>query len=122
MNGIVLDKSGFSGSLTVRDYYKFSCHWNTERCRSTRFIQSGQNYPNPFNPSTMISFTNTQLGFVTLKLFDILGREVKVIYKGEMAAGTHAINFNAGKLASGNYIYTLQVNDQFACRKMTLLK
>src|ERR1039458_9754227 len=82
----------------------------------------GQNYPNPFNPSTNISFTIIQHGFVTLKLFDILGREVRVIYKGEMAAGMHTINFNAGNLASGNYIYSLQVNDQFTCRKMTLLK
>jgi photosystem II stability/assembly factor-like uncharacterized protein len=81
-----------------------------------------QNYPNPFNPSTNISFTNNKHGFVTLKLFDILGREIRVIYKGEMSAGIHKFNFNAVNLASGTYIYSLQVNDQFTCRKMTLLK
>jgi photosystem II stability/assembly factor-like uncharacterized protein len=81
-----------------------------------------QNYPNPFNPSTMISFTNNKRGFVSLKLFDILGREIRVIYKGEMSAGTHKFNFNSVGLASGTYIYSLQVNDQFTCRKMTLLK
>jgi photosystem II stability/assembly factor-like uncharacterized protein len=81
-----------------------------------------QNYPNPFNPSTNISFTNNKHGFVTLKLFDILGREVRVLYKGELAAGTHKFNFNAGSLASGIYIYSLQLNDQFISRKMTLLK
>jgi hypothetical protein len=123
MNSIALDKFGFiwiahgKGLITnspVTGIKKDAVH--------PASFNLGQNYPNPFNPSTMISFTNTQRGFVTLKLFDILGREVRVIYKGEMAAGTHVINFNADKLASGNYIYTLQVNDQFTCRKMTLLK
>jgi photosystem II stability/assembly factor-like uncharacterized protein len=81
-----------------------------------------QNYPNPFNPSTTISFTNNKNGLVTLKLFDILGKEVRLIFNGEMTAGQHKINFNAGTLASGTYIYSLKVNDQFTCRKMTLLK
>jgi photosystem II stability/assembly factor-like uncharacterized protein len=81
-----------------------------------------QNYPNPFNPSTKINFSLNRNGFVKLKLFDVLGRVVREIYKGEMTAGHHQINFNAGNLASGTYIYSLQVNDQFTCRKMTLLK
>ncbi|MDR3610287.1 MAG: YCF48-related protein [Ignavibacteriaceae bacterium] len=81
-----------------------------------------QNYPNPFNPSTSINFTINKQGYITLKLFDILGRVVREIYKGEITAGQHKINFNAGNLASGTYIYTLQVNDQVTSRKMMLLK
>ena len=81
-----------------------------------------QNYPNPFNPSTNISFTINKHGFVALKLFDILGREVKLIFRGEMSAGSHKLNFDAANLASGTYVYSLQVNDQFTSRKMTLLK
>lgn len=123
MNSIALDKSGFiwiahgKGIITnspVTGITKDQVEPLTFRLE--------QNYPNPFNPSTMISFTNPQNGFVTLKLFDILGREVRIMYKGEMAAGTHTINFNAGNLPSGNYIYYLQVNEKFISRKMTLLK
>jgi|CZKP01.1.fsa_nt_gi photosystem II stability/assembly factor-like uncharacterized protein len=123
MNSIAIDKSGFiwiahgKGLITNSPVSGIK----NDAIQPSSF-SLGQNYPNPFNPSTMISFTITQHGFVTLKLFDILGREVRVMYKGEMAAGTHTINFNAGNLPSGNYIYSLQVNDQFTCRKMTLLK
>jgi photosystem II stability/assembly factor-like uncharacterized protein len=85
-------------------------------------FQLEQNYPNPFNPSTNIGFTINKHGYVTLKLFDVLGRVVKEIFKGEITAGKHNIHFNAGSLASGIYFYSLQVNDQFTCRKMTLLK
>jgi photosystem II stability/assembly factor-like uncharacterized protein len=81
-----------------------------------------QNYPNPFNPSTSINFSVNKNGYVTLKLYDILGRVVREIYKGEMISGQHKINFNAGSLASGTYIYTLQLNDQITSRKMILLK
>jgi photosystem II stability/assembly factor-like uncharacterized protein len=81
-----------------------------------------QNYPNPFNPSTNITFTLNERTFVILRVFDILGREVRVLYKGEMTAGKHLVNFNAGNLASGTYIYSLQAKDKFTNRKMTLLK
>jgi hypothetical protein len=81
-----------------------------------------QNYPNPFNPSTKISFELPVSGFTTLKVYDILGREVAVLLNEELTAGSHIINFNASNLASGTYIYRLNVNGNSSTRKMLLLK
>lgn len=81
-----------------------------------------QNYPNPFNPSTKISFELPQAGFVTLKVYDMLGSEVAVLVNNEMSSGTHTVNFNAANLASGTYIYQLNVNGNLLTNKMILLK
>jgi photosystem II stability/assembly factor-like uncharacterized protein len=123
INSVAVDKSGFlwvagSGGIMTNSPVTGI---NSDAFELISF-RLEQNYPNPFNPSTNINFTINKGGPVTLKLFDILGREVKLIYKGEMSAGIHKFNFNAVNLASGTYIYSLQVNDQFTSRKMTLLK
>jgi photosystem II stability/assembly factor-like uncharacterized protein len=123
MNSIILDKSGFIWIATGKGVITNSPVTGiTKDATEPLSFKLEQNYPNPFNPSTTISFAINKRGLVTLKLFDVLGREVKLIYKGDMSAGSHKLNFNAANLASGIYIYSLQVNDQFTCRKMTLLK
>jgi photosystem II stability/assembly factor-like uncharacterized protein len=123
MNSIALDKSGSIWIAHGRGMITNSPVTGIKNdAVQPALFSLGQNYPNPFNPSTTISITIAQHGFIKLKLFDILGREVRVIYNGEMNAGTHKINFNAGNLASGSYIYSLQVNDQVTSRKMILLK
>ncbi len=86
-----------------------------------------QNYPNPFNPTTNISFTLPATERVTLKIYDMTGREVKTLVSGVMSAGTHVVTWNGTDnngthLASGTYFYTLQVNGHKLYRKMTLLK
>lgn len=81
-----------------------------------------QNYPNPFNPSTTISYQIPKDGIVTLKIFDILGSEVATLVNEEKVAGHYEVNFNASSLASGVYIYTLQVNGFSSSKKMLLLK
>ena len=81
-----------------------------------------QNYPNPFNPSTVISYSIPADGFVSLKIYDILGREVGNLVNEEKLAGTYAVNFDASKLPSGVYIYSLKANDYIKIRKMTLVK
>jgi hypothetical protein len=88
-----------------------------------------QNYPNPFNPSTTIEFTLPQKEFVTIKLYDVLGNEVKTLLDEEVDAGLHKLEFNASELTSGVYIYQLKVHsvsggaDSFTqTRKMTLMK
>jgi len=82
-----------------------------------------QNYPNPFNPSTKIEYTLPSEGNVTLKIYNMLGQEVKTLINNELiSAGRHSINFNAGNLASGIYIYRLQVGDFSSNKKMILLK
>ena len=87
----------------------------------TEFLLS-QNYPNPFNPSTVISYQIPQQGFVTLKIFDILGREVATLVSEEKPAGSYDVDFAANGLASGVYIYRMKVNEFIQSRKMLLLR
>ena len=68
-----------------------------------------QNYPNPFNPSTIINFSLPKASFVTLKIYDVLGKEVATLVNEELKAGSYKFNFNANNLTSGIYFYRLQV-------------
>ena len=81
-----------------------------------------QNYPNPFNPSTTISFALPRADNMTLRVFDLLGREASVIKLGQLEAGPHSITFDGSNLASGIYFYTLASNHFTATRKMLLMK
>lgn len=81
-----------------------------------------QNYPNPFNPSTKIEFAIMEAGDVTLKVYDVLGREVAVLQDGPLAAGNYSANFDASNLASGTYIYMLEAGGQRVSKSMVLLK
>jgi hypothetical protein len=81
-----------------------------------------QNYPNPFNPTTQISFSLNHQSMVSLKLFDVLGREIKTLTSGEYQSGNHTITVDASALPSGVYIYRLQAGNFTAVRKLTLLK
>ncbi len=81
-----------------------------------------QNYPNPFNPSTTIKFQLPQDGFVTLKIYDILGNEITTLINEEKAQGRYEVNFNASNLASGIYIYKIQAGSFVSSKKMILLK
>jgi hypothetical protein len=84
--------------------------------------QLDQNYPNPFNPTTQIKYTLAEKSNVTLKVFDMLGREVTTLVNGTQSAGTHSIDFNASNLASGLYIYKIQAGNFTQSKKMMLLK
>ena len=81
-----------------------------------------QNYPNPFNPSTVIKFTLPKKEFATLKVYDVLGKEVATLVKGKMSAGQHRVNFSAKNLAAGVYIYKLTAGNRMISKKMVLLK
>jgi len=82
-----------------------------------------QNYPNPFNPSTTIRFSLPTSQVVTLKVYDMLGREVATLVNGErLGAGNYAYQFIANGLASGTYIYRLQAGSFVEAKKMTLVK
>ena len=82
----------------------------------------GQNYPNPFNPNTTINYQLPQDGFVTLKVYDILGNEVKSLVSEQKSAGTYEVNFDASSLSSGVYIYKIQAGNFVSSKKMILLK
>jgi hypothetical protein len=81
-----------------------------------------QNYPNPFNPTTNISFSLPSRALVTLKIFDIIGREVAVVVKEELSAGNHTRQWNATNSASGIYFYRLQAGKYVATKKLVLLR
>ena len=82
-----------------------------------------QNYPNPFNPNTKINFTLAETGKVSLEVYNILGEKVSTLINGDISAGQHEVNFNAANLASGIYIYRINVNNKFAdTKKMILMK
>ncbi|KAB2907732.1 MAG: Omp28-related outer membrane protein [Ignavibacteriales bacterium] len=82
----------------------------------------GQNFPNPFNPETRISFSVPKSGYVSLKVYDLLGKEVATLVDGEIAAGNHYRNFNAEALPSGVYVCRLEAEGVSLSRKMSLLK
>ncbi len=81
-----------------------------------------QNYPNPFNPSTTISFSLPSTSFVTVKVFDVMGREVATIVNEEVPAGNHSKQWVAEGLSSGVYFYRLQAGKYSETKKLTLLK
>jgi len=81
-----------------------------------------QNYPNPFNPSTVIAYQLPVSSQVSLKIYDMLGREVQTLVNETQAAGRYAVRFNATNLSSGTYFYKLQANGLVQTKKLTLLK
>ncbi len=81
-----------------------------------------QNYPNPFNPTTVISYSIPFSSHVSLKVYDVLGREVAVLVNREQLPGNYKIEFNAGKLASGIYIYRINAGRFNDAKKLILIK
>jgi len=99
-----LEEINFSGESIITSYNLF------------------QNYPNPFNPSTTLKYQIPQNGFVTLKVYDILSKEVATLVNEVKTQGRYEATFDASSLASGVYLYRLNVNDYVDVKKMILLK
>jgi hypothetical protein len=81
-----------------------------------------QNYPNPFNPNTTIEFSLPKSTFVTLKVYNLLGKEVATLVAEEREAGTHKLNWDARGLVSGMYVYRLEAGEFVQTRKLILLR
>lgn len=81
-----------------------------------------QNFPNPFNPTTVIGYDIPVSGYVSLKVFDLLGRERVSLVNGDQSAGSHQVTFDASKLASGTYFYQLQAGSYTETKKLLLVK
>ena len=81
-----------------------------------------QNYPNPFNPTTKIKYQISETGVSTLKIYDVLGREIKTLIDEKKPAGNYEIEFNATGLPSGIYFYQLKAGNYIETKKMILMK
>jgi hypothetical protein len=81
-----------------------------------------QNYPNPFNPSTVISYSIPTASNVSVKVFDVLGNLIASLVNQNQEAGNYKINFNAGELSNGMYLYKIQAGSFIAIKKMLLIK
>ncbi len=118
-DGLVVFNEG--GIVSVKELENKNEHY------PDKFILS-QNYPNPFNPSTTIKYSIPKQSYVTLKIYDILGREVAALVNEEKPAGNYEVAFNKQKttnckqLASGIYFYQIKAGDYVSTKKMTLLK
>ena len=88
----------------------------------TKDYSLSQNYPNPFNPATLISFSIPNDEFVSLKIYDVLGREVAQIINERRSAGTHQVEFDGASLNSGVYYYTLTAGSYTETKKMLMVK
>ncbi len=92
------------------------------KSESVKQFYLSQNFPNPFNPVTKIKFQIPYRSFVTLKLFDILGREVTSLVNGQINTGVYEIEYDASSIASGMYFYHLQAGDFSDIKKMIVIK
>ena len=110
-----LKQVDFDGSFCYSDVVNVSYDVPAE------FVLS-QNYPNPFNPSTRINYFIPKESFVSIKVYDFLGREVMTLINETKSVGSYEVVFNASELPSGTYFYTLIAENFSATRKMILIK
>ena len=85
-------------------------------------FQLYQNYPNPFNPTTNISYSLAKSGYVSLKIFNLLGEKIATLVDNIQNVGFHTVRFNAKNFPSGIYIYKLNTNNRLLTKKMILLR
>ena len=118
INSIEVGSGEVSG---INFYFNTATNVNDEKITIESFALY-QNYPNPFNPSTKISWQSPYGGYQTLKVYDILGREVTTLIDEYRDAGKYEIEFNASQLSSGIYFYQLKTENFVETRKMILLR
>jgi len=93
-----------------------------KRLETPKNFALGQNYPNPFNPMTTITFSLDQVSEVSLKVYNLMGKEIATLAAGTYGTGQHTVIFDGSNLASGLYIYKLEASGRTLERKMLLLK
>lgn len=94
----------------------------TEKNLLNRETQLFQNYPNPFNPQTIISYRLSTINYVTIKVYDILGREIKTLVNGVKYPGKYDVIFDGSKLSTGVYYYRIQAGNFSDTKKMLLIE
>lgn len=119
-----LSQNDFTYRLKQLDYsgsYEYSSEITINNSVPSEFNLS-QNYPNPFNPATIINYSLPQNSDVLLKVYDALGKEVATLVDGRQDAGKYEVTFNASRLSSGTYFYTITAGSFNQTRKMILMK
>lgn len=119
--GAVPNTTWGAGKLNVYAAVAFSTNVQPPAGTPVAF-SLGQNYPNPFNPSTVIDYVIPRTTFVTLEVFDILGRTVRTIVSGEQGFGPHSVRFDGAGLSSGVYFYRLKADGMVQTRKLMVLR
>ncbi len=120
-----LASSNYSYRLKQVDYngsFEYSKVINVELGNAIESYVLNQNYPNPFNPGTTISYELPNSANVTIKVYDVLGNEIKTLVNNNEQAGKHQIYFNASDLSSGVYFYQMHAGNYSEIKKMVLLK
>ncbi len=116
------DKGGVAYTFYNSDSNTVSVENPYELASTVNDFKLYQNYPNPFNPVTSIKFSINNKQFVSLKVYDVLGNEVAVLLSEDLNSGNYIIDYNAGYLSSGVYLYKLQAGSYTETRKMILMK
>jgi hypothetical protein len=124
--------SGFGNSGSNLLVAKDGCLWSVDIDEYTGITMPAvpapseylllQNYPNPFNPSTRITYNIPQTEFVTLTVYDILGRKVGTLVNEIKEKGEYTVNFNAENLSSGTYIYRLKTGNFSSAKKLIIAR
>ncbi|MEJ2195867.1 MAG: T9SS type A sorting domain-containing protein, partial [Ignavibacteriaceae bacterium] len=120
-DGIAYSIYGCVGNSSRRDYAADNEKEN-EIAETITNLHLAQNYPNPFNPSTSINYNIPESGFVTLKVYDVIGKVVANLVSENKGQGSYNVTFDASNLPSGIYVYQLKVNSFIETKKMILLK
>jgi hypothetical protein len=94
----------------------------TDASNNPKAFTLGQNYPNPFNPTTVITYQIPTASYVSLKVYDILGREVALLVNENQITGYYNITFNARNLPSGVYFYRMNAGNYTSVKKLVLMK
>ncbi len=105
-----------------RTYAYLPVSINDNPQETTPHISLSQNYPNPFNPGTTIEFDLPKTSEVTLKVFNILGKEVATLVSDRLSAGTYSYKWDASNLPSGIYLYRLELGEFVGIKKMILMR
>lgn len=123
LNSITVAKeNGYAARELYSSNFNFGAVNSPNIKREIISNELGNNYPNPFNPVTTISYRIETPGHVTMKIFDVLGREVSTLVNQVKETGVHRVEFDGSRLASGIYFYELRVNHFREIKKMLLIR
>jgi hypothetical protein len=120
-NGQVVADGWYVDNIKITNYMDVITGIGSEGEIPARFALM-QNYPNPFNPSTKIRYSIAKNSFVTIKIYDALGKTVNTLVNENKNPGNYEISFDASELASGLYFYKIQAGDFTDVKKMILIK